>query len=55
MDYFKPVISNDKAIENCMTLFQGIPNSRHVLQLVKTGEHPPTISEIRIYKPYFNK
>ena len=54
MDYFKPVIRNDKSIENCITLFQGIPNSQHLLQLVKIGEHPPLISGIRIYKPYWN-
>jgi hypothetical protein len=54
MDYFKPVISNDKSIENCITLFQGIPNSQHLLQLVKIGKRPPLISGIRIYKPYWN-
>jgi hypothetical protein len=52
MDYYKPVKGKDTNVESCSTLFQGIPNSHHLLQLIKTGEHPPTISEIRIYKPY---
>jgi Glycosyl hydrolases family 2, TIM barrel domain len=54
MDYFKPMINNDKAIKNCTTLFQGIPNSQHVMQIVKTGKDAPVISEIKIYKPYWN-
>jgi hypothetical protein len=53
-DYYKPPVSNDTVYNNSVTLFQGIPNSQHVLQIVKTGKDVPRISEIRIYKPYLN-
>jgi len=52
MDYFKPAINKDTSIENCVILFQGIPNSNHIIQLIKTGAYGPNISEIRIYKPF---
>jgi hypothetical protein len=38
--------------ESCYILFQGIPNTPHTLQLVRTGKETPSIKEIRIYKPF---
>jgi hypothetical protein len=55
VDYYKPLITRDTIIENISILFQGIPNSPHKLQLIKTGRVAPGISQIRIYKPFIDK
>jgi hypothetical protein len=40
------------AAGNSYTLFQGIPNAAHTLQLVKTGKDFPAIKEIKVYRPF---
>ena len=55
MDYYKPVTAGDTTIENSTILFQGIPNSPHILQLIKTGEVAPRISQIRIFNPFWKQ
>jgi hypothetical protein len=47
--------SLDTTIENRTTLFQGVPNTKHTLTLVKAGEHEPPVSGVRIYRPYWNR
>lgn len=45
--------------KNCKTdcgqvLFQGIPNSGHVLKLKRTGKRVPVIKEVTVYRPPVN-
>jgi hypothetical protein len=55
MDYIKPVTGSSSSDKNISVLFQGIPNTRHILTLIRTGKNTPVLSEIRISKPYWNK
>jgi hypothetical protein len=53
-DYYmtlKDISSSDK---NTTILFQGIPNSKHTLKLIRTGTTIPSVTEIRIFKPYLD-
>jgi hypothetical protein len=52
MDTLVTAGSSGQGADSCYTLFQGIPNTSHTLQLIRTGEGPPLIKEIRIYKPF---
>jgi hypothetical protein len=54
-DIITPGITGGINPDNSCVLFQGIPNSAHILQLVKTGKKFPAISEIRIYKPFWSE
>lgn len=42
--------ADDADCENAVTLFQGIPNTPHILRLIKQGAKPP-ITCIRAYRP----
>lgn len=52
-DYYKGMLAKDTTIENTTILFQGIPNSPHILQLIKTGGAGPDILKIRIFNPFW--
>jgi hypothetical protein len=52
-DLYTPKRNPDKLVENTVTLFQGIPNTNHVLTITGTGKGVP-IKEIRVYKPYLH-
>lgn len=43
------------AEESCITLFQGIPNSSHVLKIVSEDKGKPTVREIKVYRPFYNR
>ncbi len=51
-DTFVPASENDSERENITILFQGVPNTNHILKIIKTGQNFPKISEIRVYKPF---
>jgi hypothetical protein len=51
-DLFFPPIRLDDLRESTATLFQGLPNGKHTLELtVEGGAVPPPISMLRIYRP----
>jgi hypothetical protein len=47
-------ISNSKE-EKIVTLFQGVPNSNHKLYISNTGNGKLPVTEIRVYRPFFNR
>jgi hypothetical protein len=46
--------SNTKA-EKVITLFQGIPNKNHVLTISGEGTEKLQVTEIRVYRPFYNR
>ena len=40
------------AVESCITLFQGVPNSSHVLKIIPEGKGTLAIREIKVYRPF---
>ncbi|NMC38078.1 MAG: hypothetical protein GYA41_07130 [Bacteroidales bacterium] len=50
-DYVSTGLANDNNGESGQVLFQGIPNTDHVLKLRKTGKKVPVIKEITVYRP----
>ena len=48
-DTLKPQNQNDPSVENVMTLAQGLPNGRHILEISGKGKN--VIKAIRVYKP----
>jgi hypothetical protein len=52
-DLYTPRENPDKPAENTGILFQGIPNTKHILTITGTGKGIP-IKEIRVYKPYLD-
>jgi hypothetical protein len=55
MDNIIPLRNPDSTIENSVTLFQGVPNTDHVLKIIKTGDHVPPVAQIRVYRPLLNQ
>ena len=53
-DSYEPRNSGTTSPEKVTTLFQGIPNTQHVLTLKSAGEDIP-IEEIRVYKPFLDE
>jgi len=53
-DYYSGYRPESNCDNNGQILFQGIPNSGHVLKLKKTGRKAPEISEITVYRPLLN-
>jgi hypothetical protein len=49
-DMYAPKAATD-SVENATTLFQGIPNTKHVLTLKGKKKSTP-VTEIRVYKPF---
>jgi len=45
----------DNSIENSITLFQGIPNARHKLTIIKKGNKDLPVKYIRVYKPFITQ
>ena len=41
--------------EKIVTLFQGVPNTNHVLSISNFGKEKLPVTEIRVYRPYFNR
>ncbi len=52
MDTFVPESVEDESIENSTTLIKGIPNAKHTLKLISTGDEVPDIRYIKIYRPF---
>ncbi|MDO8951293.1 MAG: SGNH/GDSL hydrolase family protein [Draconibacterium sp.] len=46
--------SNSKE-ENVITLFQGVPNTKHVLIISNLGKERLPVTEIRVYHPFYNR
>ena len=53
VDVYTPPPPGDPALERTTTLFQGLPNGTHTLELVAGADGPPTIAAIRSYDPPF--
>lgn len=43
------------AAESCSTLFQGVPNTGHVLILIPEGKEKLPVGEIKIYRPFYKR
>ena len=41
--------------EKVVTLFQGVPNSNHVLTISNFAKEKPPVTEIRVYRPFCNR
>ncbi len=54
-DVYIPAPAAKPSFENVTTLFQGVENTRHTLQIIRTGKHKPPIREIRVYRPFWNR
>lgn len=54
MDTFAPIFSDDTAIENSYILAQGLPNKKHVLELILNGDGKVPIKAIKVYTPSLN-
>jgi hypothetical protein len=50
-DTLIPPYTSDTVKEDNVTLFQGISNNDHILQIIRTGQNAPPVSEIRVFKP----
>ncbi len=46
--------SNPKT-EKVITLFQGVPNTNHVLTISGEGTEKLSVTEIRVYRPFYNR
>jgi hypothetical protein len=46
--------SNSKK-EKVITLFQGVPNTKHVLSISSFGKIKPLVIEIRVYRPFYDR
>jgi len=53
-DYYSGHKPESNSDNNRHILFQGIPNSDHILKLKATGRKIPEIKEITIYRPLLN-
>jgi hypothetical protein len=52
VDVYRPPITLDDLRESTVTLFQGLPNGQHRLELtVEGGAVPPPVCCIRVYRP----
>ncbi|MDD2380465.1 MAG: hypothetical protein PHV35_02085 [Mariniphaga sp.] len=54
MDFYPPDQAPVKSGTDYPVLFQGIPNTNHLLKIKKTGKYKSKIKEIRIYKPFLS-
>lgn len=54
MNKIVPDVNPIHGMENTVTFFQGIPNTKHVLMLVKKGNRWP-VKAIRVYRPYWDR
>lgn len=54
-DKYVPAVSADTTYENPVTLFQTIPNTKHKLQIIRTGNGKVPVRLIRVYRPYWER
>ncbi len=54
-DVFAPDSDSNNGREKRAILFQGVPNTGHNLKIVAIGKNVPSITMIRIYRPYWNR
>jgi hypothetical protein len=54
-DVFVPDSDNGNGGERSSVLFQGVPNSEHELKIVAVGSKRPSMTMIRVYRPYWNR
>ncbi len=45
----------DPSGEKKLILFQGVPNTGHILKITSSGGALPSISMIKVYRPYWNR
>ncbi len=45
----------DPSGEKSLILFQGVPNTGHILKITSSGGVLPSISMIKVYRPYWNR
>ena len=53
-DTLIPSVLDQSVKETGTTLFQGVPNTNHILEIIKIGEKFPPVSEIWVYKPFLD-
>ncbi|HEX7585903.1 MAG TPA: hypothetical protein VF373_14540 [Prolixibacteraceae bacterium] len=41
--------------ESCTTLFQGVPNTSHILILIPEGNEKLPVCEIKVYRPFYKR
>lgn len=54
-DIVVPSKIRESAALATVIIFQGISNERHTLEIVKKGEHFPSLSAIKVYRPFWNR
>jgi hypothetical protein len=52
---FNTSSTGDSAAEKCLILFQGVPNTDHILKITSSGGDLPAISMLKVYRPYWNR
>ena len=54
-DIFTPVLKNNSSGESSVILFQGVPNTNHLLKIIKKGRNFPPVTRITVYRPFWNR
>lgn len=54
-DIIKPSPDKDRAGESRVIIFQGVPNTGHVLKIALSGKDTSAISAIKVYRPYWGR
>jgi hypothetical protein len=54
-DFVSPVLSGKAADKVNITLFQGVPNTTHLLKIEGKKENLSFVSGLKIYRPYWNR
>ena len=54
-DIFNTSSTGDSSGVKSLILFQGIPNTGHILKIASSGGDLPAISMIKVYRPYWNR
>jgi hypothetical protein len=47
--------TEDSSGEKSLILFQGVPNTDHILKIGSSGGDLSSISMIKVYRPYWNR
>jgi hypothetical protein len=52
---FNYSLTGESSEARCLTLFQGVPNTGHILNITSSGGDLPSISMIKVYRPFWNR
>jgi hypothetical protein len=55
MDKFPAGKIQELKSNECLTLFQGVPNKGHVLKIISYGKGKLPVKEVRVYRPFYNR